>query len=48
MKITAFWDVAPCSLVQIDRRFRRYIGSSSYDAFSVTVLYSVDDRVTSE
>jgi hypothetical protein len=22
MKITAFWDVAPCSLVDVDRRFR--------------------------
>jgi hypothetical protein len=22
MKITVFWDVAPCSLVKIDRRFR--------------------------
>jgi hypothetical protein len=21
MKITAFWDVAPCSLVRVDRRF---------------------------
>jgi hypothetical protein len=22
MKMTVFWDVAPCSLVEIDRRFR--------------------------
>jgi hypothetical protein len=22
MKTTAFWDVAPCSLVEVDRRFR--------------------------
>jgi hypothetical protein len=22
MKITVFWDVAPCSLVEVDRRFR--------------------------
>jgi hypothetical protein len=22
MNITIFWDVAPCSLVEIDRRFR--------------------------
>jgi hypothetical protein len=22
MKMTAFWDVAPCSLVEVDRRFR--------------------------
>jgi hypothetical protein len=22
MKVTVFWDVAPCSLVKIDRRFR--------------------------
>jgi hypothetical protein len=22
MKITAFWDTAPCSLIEIDRRFR--------------------------
>jgi hypothetical protein len=22
MKIIAFWDIAPCSLVEIDRRFR--------------------------
>jgi hypothetical protein len=22
-KMTAFWDIAPCSLVEVDRRFRR-------------------------
>jgi hypothetical protein len=22
MKITAFWDIPPCSLVEVDRRFR--------------------------
>jgi hypothetical protein len=22
MKMTAFWDVTPCSLVEVDRRFR--------------------------
>jgi hypothetical protein len=22
MKITAFWDIAPCRLVEVDRRFR--------------------------
>jgi hypothetical protein len=22
MKVTVFWDIAPCSLVQIDRRFK--------------------------
>jgi hypothetical protein len=22
MKMTVFWDVAPCSLVEVDRRFR--------------------------
>jgi hypothetical protein len=22
MKITAFWDITPCSLVEVDRRFR--------------------------
>jgi hypothetical protein len=23
MKITAFWDIAPCSLVEVDRRYSR-------------------------
>jgi hypothetical protein len=22
MKMTTFWDIAPCSLVEVDRRFR--------------------------
>jgi hypothetical protein len=22
MKMTAFWDIAPCSLIEVDRRFR--------------------------
>jgi hypothetical protein len=22
MKMTAFWDIVPCSLVEVDRRFR--------------------------
>jgi hypothetical protein len=22
MKMTVFWDIAPCSLVEVDRRFR--------------------------
>jgi hypothetical protein len=22
LKMTAFWDIAPCSLVEVDRRFR--------------------------
>jgi hypothetical protein len=26
MKVTAFWDIAPCSLVEVDRRFRRVYG----------------------
>jgi hypothetical protein len=33
LKIIAFWDVAPCSLVEVDRRFneitRRYIPEGS-------------------
>jgi hypothetical protein len=26
MQITAFWDIAPCSLVEVDRRFRGAYG----------------------
>jgi hypothetical protein len=33
MKMTAYWDIAPCSLVEVDRRFR--------GAYS---LYHQDDR----
>jgi hypothetical protein len=41
LKMRAFWDVTPCSL------FGRLIGwSLFYDVFSVTRLYSVDDRIS--
>jgi hypothetical protein len=35
LKITVFWDVEPCSMVEIDRRFR--------DAYCIYHLHWPDD-----
>jgi hypothetical protein len=46
-KITAFWDVAPCSLVWVDRRFRvayciiRVITSEASQKAVIFILYAV-------
>jgi hypothetical protein len=37
--MTAFWDVAPCSLVEVDRRFRGFISLMKAVRASQTSVY---------
>jgi hypothetical protein len=37
MKMTAFWDIAPCSLVEVDRRF---VGDTSYQKTRFVNVFS--------
>jgi hypothetical protein len=39
MKVTAFWDIAPCSLVAVDRRFEGVCCLHHQDYFNSTVHY---------
>jgi hypothetical protein len=51
MKMTVFWDVGPCSLVEIDRRFRgsyclHHYGdrtSEKFASFYETTLHIIED-----
>jgi hypothetical protein len=49
MKMTAFWDVMPFSLVEVDRRFRLHHRPQAviftYYMFKSTILLSVSDNV---
>jgi hypothetical protein len=48
VKVTVFWDIAPCSLVEIDRRFRRTIALMMMEAESISeesvYLYEITRR----
>lgn len=37
MEMTVLWDIAPCSLLEVDGRFR---GASIYETFEVTIKKS--------